>query len=65
MMEGSFHSALRKLKTKPSMVLPTKSRFTWPSGFREEYFLEINQTETRISCGAMLVNGSEINEQSL
>ena len=47
------------------MVLPTKSRFTWPSGFREEYFLEINQTETRISCGAMLVNGSEINEQCL
>jgi hypothetical protein len=33
-----------------SMMLPTKFRFIWPSGFREE-FLEINQSETRIACG--------------
>jgi hypothetical protein len=32
-------------------MLPTKFRFIWPSGFREEYFLEINQSETRISFG--------------
>jgi hypothetical protein len=24
--------------------------FIWPSGFREEDFLEINQSETRIAC---------------
>ena len=34
----TFHSALRKLYTEPSMVLPTKFRFIWPSSFREEYF---------------------------
>jgi hypothetical protein len=31
-------------------MLPTKFRFIWPSGFRED-FLEINQSETRIACG--------------
>jgi hypothetical protein len=30
-------------------MLPTKFRFIWPSSFRE-YFLEINQSETRIAC---------------
>jgi hypothetical protein len=30
--------------------LPTKFRFIWQSGFRED-FLEINQSETRIVCG--------------
>jgi hypothetical protein len=29
-------------------MLPTKFRFIWQSGFREEDFLEINQSETRI-----------------
>ena len=32
-------------------MLPTKFRFIWPSGFRED-FLEINQSETRIACGS-------------
>jgi hypothetical protein len=31
-------------------MLPTKFRFIWQSGFRED-FLEINQSETRIVCG--------------
>jgi hypothetical protein len=30
-------------------MLPTKFRFIWQSGFREEEFLEINQSETRIA----------------
>ena len=30
---------------------PTKFRFIWPSGFRGEDSLEINQSETRIACG--------------
>jgi hypothetical protein len=32
-------------------MLPTKVLFIWPSGFRGEEFLEINQSETRIACG--------------
>jgi hypothetical protein len=31
---------------------PTKFRFIWQSGFRgDHFFLEINQSETRIACG--------------
>ena len=33
------------------MMLPTKFRSIWPSGFRGDDFLEINQSETRIACG--------------
>jgi hypothetical protein len=29
-------------------ILPNELRFIWPSNFREEDFLEINQSETRI-----------------
>jgi hypothetical protein len=32
-------------------MLPIKLRFIWPSGFRGEYFLEINQSDTRIAYG--------------
>ena len=33
-------------------MIPTKFRFIWPSGYREQdFFLEINQSETRIACG--------------
>jgi hypothetical protein len=32
-------------------MLPTKFRFIWPSGFRED-FLKINQSETRMACGS-------------
>jgi hypothetical protein len=38
------------IKDLPRM-LPTKFRFIWPSGFRGDNFLEINQSETRIACG--------------
>ena len=46
-------------------MIPTKYQFIWLSGFRGEDFLEINQSETRIICGAMFANGSGRNEQSL
>jgi hypothetical protein len=46
-------------------MIPTKFQFIWLSGFRGEDFLEINQSETRIICGAMFANGSGRNEQSL
>jgi hypothetical protein len=29
----------------------TEFQFIWPSGFRGDNFLEINQSETRIVCG--------------
>ena len=32
-------------------MLPTKFRFIWQSGFREEDFLETNQSKTRIAFG--------------
>ena len=32
-------------------MLSTKFRFIWPSGFRREDCLEINQSETRIAYG--------------
>jgi hypothetical protein len=38
-------------KSSPLYMLPTKFWFIWPSGFRGEDFLEINQSETRIACG--------------
>ena len=46
-------------------MLPTKFRFIWPSGFRGEDFLEINQSEQELPVVAMFVNGSGRNEQSL
>ena len=32
-------------------MLPTKFRFIWLSSFREEDFLEIDQSEAKIACG--------------
>jgi hypothetical protein len=32
-------------------MLPPKFQFIWESGFRGEFFLEINQSETRMACG--------------
>jgi hypothetical protein len=32
-------------------MLPTKFRFIWQSGFKEEDFLEINQSQTGIAFG--------------
>jgi uncharacterized alpha/beta hydrolase family protein len=45
-------------------MLPTKFRFTWPSGFREEFLKSANQTQES-PVAAMFVNGSGGNEQSL
>ena len=49
------------IKDLPKM-LPTKFRFICQSGFREEDFLEINQSGTRIASGSLIGNGSERNE---
>jgi hypothetical protein len=45
-------------------MLPTKFRFIWHSGFREEAFLEINQSDARIAV-AMFLYASGRNEKSL
>jgi hypothetical protein len=36
-------------------MLPTKFRSIRPSGFREDDFLEINQSETRIAFGGQML----------
>ena len=38
-------------------IFPTKFRFIWPSGFRGNNFLDINQSETIIACGGHVCKG--------
>ena len=44
-------------------MAPTKFHIIWPSGFRGQAVLEIDQEETIIAYDAMLVNGSKRKEQ--
>jgi hypothetical protein len=46
-------------------MLPTKFRFIWPSGFREEDFLKLANQKQELPMAAMSVIGSELNEHSL
>ena len=46
-------------------MLPTKFRFIWPSGFREEDFFKSANQKQEFPVAAMFVNGSGRNEQSL
>jgi hypothetical protein len=46
-------------------MLPTKFRFIWPNSFRGEDFLEINESETRTTCGGHAFYGSGRNQQPL
>jgi hypothetical protein len=46
-------------------MLPTKFRFIWPSGFREEDFLKSANEKQELPLVAMFVNGSVQKEQSL
>jgi hypothetical protein len=46
-------------------MLPTKFRFIWQSGFREENFFESPYQKQKLPMAAMFVNGSGQNEQSL
>ena len=51
-------------KRLPSM-LPTKFRFIWPSGFREEDFFKSAKQKQKLPMAAMFVSESELNEYSL
>jgi hypothetical protein len=42
-------------------MLPTNFRFIWPSGFRGEDYLEIDQSKTRIPVVALFANEMELN----
>jgi hypothetical protein len=46
-------------------MLPTKFRFIWPSGFREEEFKKSANQKQESPVVAMFVNGLGRNEQSL
>jgi hypothetical protein len=46
-------------------MLPTKFRFIWPSGFREEDFKKLANEKQELPVVAMFVNGSGRNEQIL
>jgi hypothetical protein len=46
-------------------MLPTKFRFIWPSGFREEDFFKSANQKQEFPVAAMFVNGSGRNEHSL
>jgi hypothetical protein len=46
-------------------MLPTKFRFNWPSGYRGEDSLEINQSETRNACDGHVCETAWPNEPKL
>jgi hypothetical protein len=46
-------------------MLPTKFRFTWPSGYRGEDLKKSTNQKQELPVVAMFVNGSRRNEQSL
>jgi hypothetical protein len=46
-------------------MLPTKFRFIWQSGFREEDFKKSANQKQELPMVAMFFNGSGQNEQSL
>jgi hypothetical protein len=46
-------------------MLPTKFRFIWPNGFREEEFTKSANQKQELPVAATFVNGLGQNEHSL
>jgi hypothetical protein len=46
-------------------MFPTKFRFIWPSGFREEDLFKSANQKQELPMAAMFVNESKLNEYSL